>query len=445
VAVGARSPGSLVVRLARGVTWRGEVRGPSDEPVADAVVRIEAGEHVARVRTDGAGRFASAALPAGEVLVQATHPTLGATEPLRFTLDAEHAGARLLRFQGGNTIVGQVRRDDGGAAVGVGVAARSSGASGAVFSARTDAEGRYALRGLPSGTAYIMVTERGGRTFFGGDAVGPHQAVVELAAAEERRVDLVLAASRSTLAGTVVDATGQPVEGATVSVRLAKAPPAAAPLAFAYTYADGSFTIEGLPDTGVRVSAAAPGWATVSVAARPGDPVRLVLPRGGGLRACATSGERGPGAVTFLVTPSPPDLARPPRLVAPAGPCLHEEHIEPGTYDVTARAIDGASARLAEVVVRDGEEASVQLALEPGARLRAQVSGASGAAIAGATVEIYAMRSVLAGTTDASGHVEIDGVPPGAWPISVRATGHEDDTRLVDFGGGDVAVVLTLE
>lgn len=82
----------------------------------------------------------------------------------------------------------------------------------------------------------------------------------------------------ATLDGRILDAAGQPIEGACV-VAMARMP-----FAIGRTDAGGRFTIPGLPATGVRTAVQAPGHFTERCFAQPGTPLEVTLQASGFVR-----------------------------------------------------------------------------------------------------------------------------------------------------------------
>ena len=82
----------------------------------------------------------------------------------------------------------------------------------------------------------------------------------------------------ATLDGRILDAAGQPIEGACV-VAMARMP-----FTIGRTDAGGRFTIPGLPATGVRTAVQAPGHFTERCFAQPGTPLEVTLQASGFVR-----------------------------------------------------------------------------------------------------------------------------------------------------------------
>ncbi|QEG39287.1 M56 family metallopeptidase [Roseimaritima ulvae] len=124
-----------------------------------------------------------------------------------------------------------------------------------VFQTQTDASGSYRLTGLKAGDGYSVEIKP---PFLAADPTWLHQSpyIQELAGDADGEValpDAKLVRLNQSLAGTVVDQAGQPVEGATVSVRLRGGRNLArlttsGPPPWTKTNAQGRFHLKELPD-----------------------------------------------------------------------------------------------------------------------------------------------------------------------------------------------------
>jgi hypothetical protein len=133
-----------------------------------------------------------------------------------------------------------------------------------------DAEGHFEFRGLTPGRYVVQVTAAG---------FVPAERDVEVTqGAHEVRADVMLARG-ARLEGKVLSAgTRAPIAGARVAVEGLMAADALAPLFDAVSGADGAFSLEGIPGTGVTLTASAPGYNTRLLSAvRPSAPVEIEL------------------------------------------------------------------------------------------------------------------------------------------------------------------------
>lgn len=133
-----------------------------------------------------------------------------------------------------------------------------------------DAEGHFEFHGLTPGRYVVQVSAAG---------FVPTERDVEVTKdAHEVRADVMLARG-ARLEGRVLSAgTRLPIAGARVAVEGLIATDALAPLFDAVSGADGAFSLEGIPGTGVTLTASAPGYnGRLLSGVRPSAPVEIEL------------------------------------------------------------------------------------------------------------------------------------------------------------------------
>lgn len=211
------APGAAAVARAAGrreATLRGAVKDEDGAPVRGArvlavLVRDGLSWHVADVRTDAQGRFSTGAIPPGEVQLVVT--AAGRTRALiRLPVEGD-AVAPTLVLAPSNRIEGVVSERRGAALAplaGAVVRAVSEGSDGAwPFVARTDANGRYTLDGLPAGGTWRVEL----------DAPG-HERTRRIGVLAPSASLSLVARALATLEGVVRDAHGEPAPTARVSI-----------------------------------------------------------------------------------------------------------------------------------------------------------------------------------------------------------------------------------
>lgn len=296
------------IELRRGAAVSGKVVDPAGKPVAGARVRSVAVARVfqlgwlrgAGALTDADGRWALPALPAGTFRFAATHENHGPGTSEPVTLDGKTARTEILvTMEPGAHIAGQVVLPDGSpvASAAVRVVAREAGppqrgaprpAGDPPRQSFTDERGGFDIGGLPR-RAVVLVA--------GGETASSDAMPLDLAARPEQTGLTAVLDVDGEIAGTVVDAKGQPVSGAQVTAgpafggfggrRGARGGGAArlrGPVADV-SDAGGHFRLRGLADGTYRLQASHGGGAAVGppgrqngVEARVGDTdVKLLL------------------------------------------------------------------------------------------------------------------------------------------------------------------------
>jgi carboxypeptidase family protein/PDZ domain-containing protein len=267
-----------------------------------------------------------------------------------------------------------------------------------------------------------------------GQGVG--RGAVDMAVRATRALTIRLQAASSVLsiAGSVEDAQGAPVEGAIVraSRRRSDAPPATA-----RTDAAGRFRLEGVGEGRWLVTASRPGAAPASDVAEAGaSDVRLRLAGGGRVTGRVKDARSGAPVTSFTVAV----LSRTPRSVqvAAADGRYELDELPPGRAFVTVTAPGYAAPDEVRVAVPEpgAPAATADFALAPGARLRGVVvERGSGAPVAGARVEAEGgvpdvpgapVRNEVA--TDAEGRFELSGLGDGSTTLVASAPGHHART-----------------
>jgi protocatechuate 3,4-dioxygenase beta subunit len=364
---------SLRFSLALLAPLRGVVVDPEGRPVAGAAVRLF--PHVVSERGDDAA-VPSALLPVAETasgddgtfglfgagerdyLLEVQHPRFrGAIEPVR--VPGSDVRVELPR---GVSVRGRVV-DGRGTPMpeaqvwlwerhvpGRGLATERS------KEARTDARGEFLLEGVDDGR-YDVAARVGGRT---GQARGPLEVVEQRAPLE---VVVVLEGELS-ITGTLVDASGAPVSGATVSATASASTPVESRLLgeeperwVTRSASDGSFTLSGLKERAYALDAVGPEGARGQLTAVPAGSqgVRLQLVARGLLTGRLVTPSRAPIPSFTLDGSSFEDAGG--RFSVPIRPGATQRLVvsAPGHLDrvVTVRIVDGRDQDVGDLVLSE--------------------------------------------------------------------------------------------
>jgi protocatechuate 3,4-dioxygenase beta subunit len=239
----------LRLELARGAPLRGVVVDQARKGVSGARVTYEpAGDWTLRpglnvhgVTTDARGRFEFAAIAAGTYRLLAHKPgyAIAVSAPVR--LDGRHEESGMtLELSSGGTVTGRVVTADGRPAAGAVVRAAPPSDRRRLRQVRVDKDGRFTLTPLTREAMVIAAY---------GEAARSPEAHVDLHSATEP-VELKLTLDvDGAISGNVVDALGEPVEGAQVAawpVGGAAADSDLGPTAAVGTDSGGGFRFNGL-------------------------------------------------------------------------------------------------------------------------------------------------------------------------------------------------------
>jgi protocatechuate 3,4-dioxygenase beta subunit len=404
---GGGATAQLRITLRKGVAVSGRVIDDRGKPVASArvttsgVFDLPAG--LDPVVTDAKGRFAFAALAAG------TH-TLVAT-------DGEHAPARSgpltvedrpidnveIVMQTGGAIAGTVVDQEGAPVAFATIRASGDGQQAWQAGARqvtSDHAGAFELRGLPRAKLKLRAES---------DAAASAIAVVDLEAQQDQRDLRLVLDVTGTIAGIVVDETGQPLPEVQVNAFpdiLGGASADAVVLAgmsSATSDGGGRFVIRGLPDGEYRVRAARSSgrgqydWGQGGVSAKTGDKdVKITLAAPGSLV----------GKLVVEGTNAPPGLAsvqlgsQPPTAAAKDG-SFSLDDLAPGTYDLHVRGPEFTVFTKRDVVIATGKPTDVgTLTLLRGRKLTGRVVDGAGRPVPGAKIKSGDMLYSLQGADE---------------------------------------------
>lgn len=415
----------LEIRLARGATLQGSVRTTAGEAVAGA--RVLAGP--AGARSDGDGFYRIEGVATGPLEIDLVHPG-HARQERKVTIEP---GINTLDFEveAGRRVAGRIAAGDGrpiGAAE-LALETPGWGSGHRAYRARSAADGLFEFAEVPAGRYRLEAAARG-------FAPLRRQQLVEVAGADVEDLAVTLGAA-GRVAGRIlgldeeqlsrVELRAEDEEGLELSRR-------------GRVGADGRFEVEDLAP-GVWELHAALASELREVAARvviaPGDTARRDLEFSDRLSLS--------GRVEFDGEPLPEA-----RVSVRATAQTLERSVMTG-YDGSFRLADlepdtywlGVNHARESLIYNDTLELTadreVVLRLEAGS-FRAEVrDAATGKPLATATVQLFPTTGadfVVAGATDAAGHVLLPRVPPGTRRLRVSAEGYKAGEQVVEVAAG---------
>jgi protocatechuate 3,4-dioxygenase beta subunit len=395
---------------------RGPIPYPPAAPLMLAVPAVAPATPKSFV-SDGKGQFRVSGLPAGKLVVVATHPDFarGSSQPLRVAAGASVTVEIVLSR--GVVVRGQVRDERGQPLRG----AELLGDDGTTMTV-SDNHGNFELQHV---ARPMIVSVRLSGYVPAQRAVSP---------SEPGPFDVQLTRALGRLAGDVVDDRGAPVAGARLEIAM---PNMAA--RWTTTDAGGHFSVEGLGPGPYRLSASHADFAPATVDdVQPGDGARVQLVPGGGIEGelrDARSGGVPPGARLTLT------VAGKPRGLTLSAGRFSATSLPPGAATLQATAPGyvawsrdleiPAGEHLRDVTVRD-----LRVELERAGQVSGRVRDDRGDAAADARITVVAGALQLGARSDRDGNFRVDGVPPGRARVSAEhagATAAEDlDVRADD-------------
>lgn len=423
--------------------WRVLVCGPDGAPLAEATLRAGPSDQLrvsaflarrpfqqdrATVLPQGApGRFEVRGAGPGTLLLTAGGPGLASRILAGHTLPVDDTGLRRFTLYTPCRVWGQVstgpeRRGVAGAVVALDPSTDLD-VTGLSLTVRTDAEGRYAIEGLPAGTWHYGVVAEGFLPH-GSMRSGAPSELVTSAAEPDLRFDVRLHRSGS-IEGRALAHDGQPLALEPLSLRRVTA---AGEFEHGGLRAgpQGEFAFADLPAGTYAVSGKAGGKARVDVA--PGAPtwVELLSPVPARIRGVVWSGATPvPHAEVLLLTniPDPTEVGGLHRFSQTAltdGDGRFEKlTAKAGDMQISVRRGKHLVGEPVSLRVSSGGDYAVELRV-PATRVSGRVvDGLTGLGVAGALVAIDGEPGGSVGIKTATdGGFQVLGLESGAWSAS---------------------------
>lgn len=450
----------IALALHPGAALAGTVLDPEGNPLHECTVTLigSKGAGADSATCDPQGRWSFAAVAAGRFDLTASSEVFGAVEPVLVETDGHTARAGVvLRVGFAAQLVGTVV--DAAKAPVVDARVRLRGLVGRTwFDATTDRAGRFQLLGFPPGTYDLTAIH-------GELSASPLRVSID----NLERVEVQVVLSASSIAGTVVDASGVPVDEATVVAEPEAGRFTVAPTTDV-TDGKGRFDLGGLVAGAYTLRVTAPGEEPDPNA--PGDSVttgardvRLVLPARAIITGRVVSGGRPVDAYALVVGSTPDQMltTAPTGIRSPDGR-FRKTGLRAGTYLISIVAQGTGRTTRTTSALRAGQTLDLgDIELPRGQRIRGRVVDASGAAVADATVSIglpnmsstmveapivRAQRGESETRTDAAGRYVFEGAAPittGMMTTQIWATHQGRGTSaMVPVPAGDATIDLQL-
>ncbi|HVK85488.1 MAG TPA: carboxypeptidase-like regulatory domain-containing protein [Kofleriaceae bacterium] len=390
-------------------------------------------------KTGWDGRFRIRGVPKGKVAVLASAP--GFAEGRSKTVTVELAQVLTdvdVILSPGTFVVGRITDQRGAPVAGAQISAQPE--AGAPLDAFTDADGSYKL-GPTTGKLELIVTAYG----HGGARRTVELPVATGPTAEEHREDFVLVVADATLAGTLDDANGTAVAGATIEIVGGGEEGRHAIVA-----ADGTFAIEMLPAGPLRLVVRHPDYPTTELEATATSGssrarVRLRLPLGGAVEGAVLDASSGSPIAGLALTARGPlgataegsTDARGLWKLGPLRPGRWMVAIKVPGYLPLERELEVTAGRTpGAITLRD-----IRLELARGALVGGTVRDARGQRVAGAEVVVRLANGAplaVTGRSDSAGEFRIRDVPTGDLEITATKNERTGATRTTLRPGDEV-------
>ena len=426
VTLTARDDASVDVTVGEGGYASGRVVDEAGRPVPGARVRPESldgdglpvavGDALAAASGED-GAFVLGPLPAGMIGFAVAHAGHATARASVVVLSRQSSDLRDVVLESGLAVRGRVRDREGVALAGVLLRAEPrGGGDGPTSEGESGADGAYALGGLAPGAYSVSATAAG------------FASVHVTATAGGEPLEIVLDAGGG-ITGRVVDAAGQPVDGASVQgerADVATEPGGVDGYAMSANDGDGRFTIRDIaPGTyALRVRAGGVGEAAVSsvkvAAGRVTDVGTITLSATGVVTGVVVDadGQGIPGATVQVRRNAQTYYSDDPSAQTDSNGAFEARGVRPGRVFVTARHPAFVEGRQEDVEVDPEKDPPVvRVVLARGGRIEGRARRRDGRPFEDGRVAATSLSSRGGGfepvPTLADGAYVLDHVPPG--------------------------------
>ncbi len=440
----------LLLVLKPGAAVAGRVVDPDGKPVEGAQVLYRGASDWAQQAnpqfdaaiTNAAGEFRIAALPAGTFRFHARHEEWAPGLSEQVTLDGrtERTGI-VVEMEPGAVLAGTVVDTKGAPVVGAAVRVAQGGRGMRFERPRqtlSDEAGHFEMKALPRKPVNVVAAH---------DSATSQTVDVDFEASESKTdLELVLDVDGK-IAGTVVDANGEPVEGAQVTLwpnfrrggDMSRADWRLRGMPTELSDAGGRFEFSGLVDTQYSLRANPPGvasrgrsWFRESVDAQVGDTnVVITLETDGGIKGKVAM-KNGDPPEAFVVSVGGWRGSTP---FSSKDGSFELGDLPPNTYNVTIRGVGFEPKSKAEVVVEPGKVTDLgTITVHKGRSISGRVLSTTRQPVPGATVLAGRMLFGTGSSAQAPGRFG----PPGSQNIKSTETDENGEFSISGVGSGQV-------
>jgi hypothetical protein len=362
--------------------------------------------------TDSSGRFEISGLAPGETRLLADAPGYLKAEEVVQALSGDLADNVELVLEKGFTIIGTVSDERGQPIIGVEVNASpletGSAPSGiGLATAISDGDGGFRLEGLPRGTIRVVARH-------------PELATKtqEVAAPTREPLHLVMSGGTS-LAGTVIDTSGQALSGVTVSLLDDHDTPAALPET---SGADGRFRFESIASGSYRLTGSRRGLAQSSIqvvvrsTGSPMEDIELVLETGGTVGGSILGGGAEQLSRVQVWAHAGGSMVQRGTVDSIGG--YEITGLAPGEWTVVARCTSPDREASGRITIGQGQDlVTLDLDLEAALTISGTVL-AAGVPAVGVIVSCQGGERAGGAVTDSNGRFTIGGLEPGSYVLT---------------------------
>ena len=446
VDVPAQEP--LAIELKPGRTLAGRVTGVAGEPVRNAILalrekrefrlpeglpKIDGWRHLGI--TDEEGEFRAEGVPPGTAELSIFASGYRSSQPPGITVPEDRDVEGLeIALEKASVLEIRVLDSRGKPVDGAWIEVQPTDSPALERRGRTDAEGRCLMDIEPGRYEVSARSEEQGHA----------RATLDATAGVTAR-DLVLAKGVE-VAGRVSDESGEPVPGASLSLR----PVGKGAALTAHAAADGTFRFQSVGDGTFRLAGSAPDFAEtfapaeVQVAGQEVRGLDLRLSRGATLtgKVLGLDPEELGSVLVLAVRPDQASL-EPLRGRVDSQGRYRIEGLGSGDWQVVAHLLKGRSLLEPLQIATGRREAILDLRFQTGFTLSGQVL-VDRATLAGAQVQAFTRDRSVQAQTGADGRFQVSNLPAGRYNLRVLDSEHGlSATRSVEVTG-DQAVTLEL-